>query len=140
MATIAHLTEHLAAEALPVLVVDDLEINLKVARKQMENLGVACEVTSDPEHALNLMKAGGYAAALVDKEMPGLDGLELTRRFRDWEGDRPVPFPIVGISGHVSPEDREACLRAGMTAYLTKPVSIEDLRATLTAVKALPAE
>ncbi len=134
---IAQLTALERRERLPVLVVDDVEINLHVARKQLENLGVACESTSDPAAALEMMKEDRFSAVLVDKEMPDFDGVQLTRKFREWENGRTQELPIIGVSGHLSKEDRDECIAAGMTAYLTKPVKIQDLEAALVSIKVM---
>lgn len=122
-----------ARDRRPVLVVDDVAVNLNVARKQLESLGIACETCDSADEALIRMKSGGYAAVLLDREMPDLDGLELTRRLRTWEDEQAVeaPLPVIGMSGHIEKSERDACLAAGMNGYLTKPVAIEDLQAAV---------
>lgn len=71
-------------------------------------------------------------AVLMDIEMPGMDGIEATRRIRAGEaGQAAALVPIVALTAHVLPEYREKTLQAGMNAYLAKPLSFEELTRTL---------
>jgi CheY-like chemotaxis protein len=62
--------------------------------------------------------------------MPGMDGLEATRRIRRLPTRRST-VPILGLTASVSKEDRDCCIEAGMSDFLTKPLSLEALRAAL---------
>ncbi len=117
-------------------------INQKVALLLLERLGYAADVAADGEEALAALRRQRYDVILMDVQMPGMDGLEATRRIRDeWPAEeRPR---IIAVTANALREDREACLAAGMDDYLSKPVLLEDLRAALcrgaeTAVPAPP--
>lgn len=65
---------------------------------------------------------------LMDCEMPILDGLEATRKIRDWEKNhQQAPIPIIALTAHALPEYKERCLAVGMTDYLSKPLLLEQL-------------
>ncbi|PYQ61497.1 MAG: hypothetical protein DMF53_15010 [Acidobacteria bacterium] len=99
-------------------------------------------MVADGEETLAALRRQRYDVILMDVQMPGMDGLEATRRIRDeWQAaERPR---IIAMTANVLREDRETCLAAGMDDYLSKPVLLEDLRLVLsrgvrTAVPAPP--
>ncbi|HSS77552.1 MAG TPA: ATP-binding protein, partial [Thermoanaerobaculia bacterium] len=115
---------------LRILVAEDNVINQKVALLLLQQLGLAADLAADGEEALAALRRQRYDVILMDVQMPGMDGLEATRRIRDeWplEG-RPR---IIAVTANALREDRETCLAAGMDDYLSKPVLLEDLRAAL---------
>ena len=70
-----------------------------------------------------------WAAVLMDLEMPGIDGLETTRRIRRLLQDQPLP--IIALTANVRPEDRAASAEAGVDDFLAKPVRQDELRVCL---------
>jgi CheY-like chemotaxis protein len=78
--------------------------------------------------ACEKFKAGHYDLVLMDRQMPVMDGLTATRTIRAWEqeNDRP-PTPIIALTASALKGDREKCLAAGCTAFLTKPIKQEVL-------------
>ena len=67
----------------------------------------------------------------MDCLMPGMDGFEVTQRLRGAEqGERRTP--VIGLTAHASAEVRDACLKAGMDDFLSKPYSLDELRAVVT--------
>ena len=75
-----------------------------------------------------MFAAGHYDLVLMDRQMPVMDGLTATRKIRAWEqaNDRP-PTPIIALTASALKGDREMCLAAGCTAFLTKPIKQEVL-------------
>jgi CheY-like chemotaxis protein len=67
----------------------------------------------------------------MDVQMPELDGLEATARVREREKTTGKHIPIIAMTAHAMMGDRERCLQAGMDAYISKPLSVKDLVATI---------
>jgi len=115
-----------APRGLEVLVVDDSEVNLMLARSQLERLGHRPTTVDSGEACLELLSRAGFDIILMDWHMPHLDGLETTARIRASEQpDRRTP--IVATTASVMAGDRARCIDAGMDDYLPKPVSLADL-------------
>jgi CheY-like chemotaxis protein len=115
-----------------VLVVEDHPVNREVLVLQLKQLGIAADSAENGVDALAAWARGRYAAVLADVHMPHMDGYELARRLRAAEADRGAGrTPIVAVTANAIKGEEERCLASGMDAYLVKPVSIEQLRATL---------
>jgi signal transduction histidine kinase/ActR/RegA family two-component response regulator len=111
-----------------VLVVDDSPVNALVACGMLERFGLSAEVAEDGEQALQRLRAGAYDAVLMDCQMPGIDGYEVTRRWRAEEaqaGRRRLP--VIAVTANAVAGDREQCLAAGMDDYLAKPFDQNEL-------------
>ncbi len=122
-----------ASSGLPplrILVTEDNVVNQKVALLLLQRLGYAADVADDGEKTLAALRRQRYDVILMDIQMPGMDGIETTRRIRDeWPaGERPR---IIAVTANAMREDREACLSAGMDDYLSKPILLKDLSAVL---------
>lgn len=115
--------------AATVLVVDDNEVNREVLAEMLRRLGHSVTAAADGEQALSLATSAPFEAIFMDVQLPGMDGLEVTRRIR--AGGSSVP--VVGITAHTSRHDRDLCLAAGMNTMLTKPVTAAQLQAVLDA-------
>jgi CheY-like chemotaxis protein len=116
--------------SLSVLVVDDLPTNRTVARHMLQSLGVQVREASTGEEALAEIERMRPDLVLLDRHMPGVDGLEVARRVRMTDGQ----LPIVALSASAMAEDREACLKAGMDLFLPKPLRMDVLRKLLSQV------
>ena len=112
-----------------VLVAEDNEIAAKVLTTFLRKMGLEYTRARDGEEALEEALGGGYDIAIVDLRMPGLDGMELARRYRRLAPDRHLP--IVALTANASEDVKQQCLDAGMDGFLSKPVSPETLRQTL---------
>lgn len=120
-----------------VLVVDDSTINRHLVRLYLEEAPVVLEEARNGREALERFVAGAYDCVIMDTIMPVMDGLEATRRIRAHEAGRGLPpTPIVGLSGRALDADEVACLEAGCTLFLRKPVRKAMLLAAL--AKILP--
>jgi signal transduction histidine kinase/CheY-like chemotaxis protein len=115
-----------------VLVVDDNSVNRRILARQIELAGASTDTAAGGEEALELMCRNRYDLVLADLQMPGMDGFELAGQIRARETAEHLPrIPILAITASAL-EDHEAKTRAaGMDGLITKPVGIEQLRATL---------
>jgi signal transduction histidine kinase/ActR/RegA family two-component response regulator len=120
--------------SLPVLVVDDNAINLKVACSLVEKAGYRTEVAENGQEALELVQARPFLMVLMDCHMPVMDGFAATERIRGLDGDVSMT-PIVALTASAMPEELEACKRSGMNECLSKPVSLAALKAVLQRVE-----
>jgi CheY-like chemotaxis protein len=109
-----------------VLIVDDNEMNRLVLAEMLTTLGGRVTLASSGEQALERAREAPFDLIFMDSEMPGMDGFETTRRLREAQGDAPRT-PIVGLSGHVTPEHRRRGLEAGLDDYLAKPIQLGTL-------------
>jgi len=113
-----------------ILIVDDNDINQFVAVEQVEQAGFEADVAGNGAQAVELAKAGKYAAILMDCQMPIMDGYAATRAIREWEGDR-VHTPIIALTAHAMAGERDKVLAAGMDDYLSKPLRPHSLERML---------
>ena len=114
-----------------VLVAEDNPTNQDVIRRQLNLLGYACEIASDGEEALAMCRSKDYGILLTDCHMPNRDGYDLTRAIRVDEKASGHRLPIVAITANAMQGEAERCLRVGMDDYLSKPIEMTRLRATL---------
>lgn len=119
-----------ALSALRILVVEDQEINRLVARSQLQQIG--CQAPDEVDTglaALDCLRQKAYDLVLMDVQMPGMDGLETTRQLRLLAlATQPL---VIAMTANAFPEDRAACLAAGMDRFLSKPVQLDRLRELL---------
>lgn len=114
---------------LKVLIADDNEANGRIFKSFLESRGCQVEVALDGQAAVDLVMRWGPDVVLMDVQMPRMDGLQATRVIRERHAD--AQLPIIAVTAVAMPGDRERCLEAGMTAYLSKPVRLRDLQATI---------
>jgi CheY-like chemotaxis protein len=112
-----------------VLVVEDDLVNQRVVGLMLQRLGLEYHIVADGPSALSIVESSEWDLVLMDLQLPGIDGMETTRRARLLLGDRSLP--IVALTANARAEDRAACLMAGMDDFLAKPVRTEALRETL---------
>jgi two-component system sensor histidine kinase/response regulator len=114
-----------------ILVVDDNEVNRKIARRQLEQKGFLVETANDGREAVEAAAKVPYDLIFMDWMMPEMDGFEATRRIREREKGMGHRVPIVAMTARAMEGDRELCMEPGMDDYLTKPVRFEELDAVL---------
>jgi len=113
-----------------VLLVDDNPMNLQVAKAMLERLEITVDTATGGEEALARLGENIYRAVLMDEQMPGMDGLEATRRIRQRSGDdREVP--VIALTANADSQSEQRCLDAGMNGFLSKPVRRKQLRTVL---------
>jgi signal transduction histidine kinase/ActR/RegA family two-component response regulator len=115
-----------------VLVVDDHPVNRDVLVRQLDLLGIAADAADDGVAAFKAWSRGGYTAVLADLHMPEMDGYELARRIRDAEaGAGDTRTPLIAVTANALKGEEQRCLAIGMDAYITKPIGMDKLQATL---------
>jgi CheY-like chemotaxis protein len=117
-----------------VLLAEDNPVNREVAVAMLASLGVTVDTVDNGSDAHRLARERRYDAILMDLQMPGLDGLEATRRIRAdalpaRDGRRDVP--IIALTANAMTGDRDRCLAAGMDDHLPKPFARANLEAAL---------
>lgn len=121
-------------EGTKILVVEDNSYLQVVVGKVLHRLGCLVDRAENGKEAVELQAANNYSLILMDCQMPVMDGFEATRRIREREKDSSIRTPIVAMTASIRQSDREACMRAGMDDFLSKPVTIEKLESVLTSL------
>ncbi|MFN8059033.1 MAG: ATP-binding protein [Vicinamibacterales bacterium] len=123
---------------LRILVAEDNVVNQRLARLVLERLGCTVSMASDGRQAVDAIVRGssetngGFDLVLMDCQMPDLDGFAATAAIRQWEREHDRrPLPIIALTASALASDAERCMASGMTAYLSKPLSVEALRSTI---------
>jgi signal transduction histidine kinase/CheY-like chemotaxis protein/streptogramin lyase len=116
---------------LRVLVIDDDAINQTVAKHLLLHLGHCPTILSSGGQAIGSLAAGEFDVVLMDLRMPDMDGMQATRRIRQWESGRHKRIRILAMSADLTPEILQQCERAGMDGGISKPVQLEKLRRIL---------
>lgn len=120
---------------LHVLLVEDNMINQEVMIAILKNLKINLSVANDGLDALTILarnQSATFDLILMDCQMPNLDGYEATRRIRAGDaGEQINKIPIVALTANTMNSERERCLEAGMSEYLTKPIDIDALKSIL---------
>ena len=121
--------------ALNILLVEDHPINQMLAVRMLERGGHRVTVAGSGLEGVQRWRELRPDVVLMDLQMPVMDGLEATRRIREAEASGQLPrTPIIAMTANAFAEDRQACLAAGMDAYLSKPAKAEALYAALSDV------
>ncbi len=107
--------------AVRILLAEDNAVNRSVVLGMLQKLGLTADEAVDGEEALAALRTHRYDLALMDCRMPKMDGYEVTRRLRSTEGEN-RHIPVVAVTAYAMKDDREKCLRAGMSDYLGKPI------------------
>ena len=116
-------------ERLRVLVVEDVQANQMLLQYALEKAGHEVNIAADGRRALELAADANFDLVLMDVQLPEMDGYQATAALRDLPGH--AQTPIVALTAHAMPGDRERCLAAGMDDYLAKPIDLRELAAVL---------
>ena len=109
----------------PILIVDDTPVNLKLTRILLVNEGYRVQTAASAEEALDLLRSYHPALVLADIQLPGMDGLEMTRRIKSDEHTRDVI--VVALTAFAMKGDEQKALEAGCDGYITKPIDTRTL-------------
>jgi two-component system sensor histidine kinase/response regulator len=114
-----------------ILLADDDAVNRLLAATQLELLGYQVAEARSGEEVLAALARESFDLVLMDCQMPGLDGYATTRRLRQGEQGTGRRTPVVAVTAHALPGERERCLASGMDDYLPKPYRLEELGAVV---------
>jgi CheY-like chemotaxis protein len=114
---------------LRLLLAEDNYINQRMMLHALEKYGCQVQVAQNGREALELAQKHKYDAILMDCQMPEMDGYRATTEIRRAERERRTP--IIALTAHALPGDREKCIASGMDDFLPKPVEFEQLVRTL---------
>lgn len=112
-----------------VLLTEDTKVNQLVATKMLGKLGMLVDVANNGDEALQWLEKNTYDVVLMDVQMPVMNGLEATRLIR--QNPKYVTLPIFAMSAGVTLDEQEACDAAGMTGFISKPISSAELTSKL---------
>ena len=119
-----------------ILLVEDNELNRDMLSRRLGRKGFEVEVAVDGRAGLERALAGGFDLVLMDMSLPELDGWEATRQIR--ADPRGATVPILALTAHAMPGDREKSLAAGCTDYDSKPVEFDRLLGKINALLDAP--
>ena len=119
--------DSIKSSVLSILVVDDDELNQRMMRLLLKRDGHLVECVSNGLEALNAVKSKSYDMILMDLQMPVMDGVDASRRIREWEGANAHTF-IVALTASYLPERGRELFEAGIDNYMAKPFDVEHLR------------
>ena len=115
-----------------ILYVEDNEDNVYMLTRRLERAGFEVVVASDGEKGVAVARAERPDLILMDLSLPVLDGWEATRRLKSAKDTRAIP--VIALSAHAMPGDREKALKAGCDDYDSKPISMPSLLAKIRAL------
>lgn len=115
-----------------ILLVEDNELNQRVAKTMLQDMGHTLDIAATGYRALELFGKKNYDLVFIDIGLPDIDGVMVAERMRQQEKlTSRKHTPIVAMTAHVREEDKTNCLRAGMDDFLSKPVMMNTLKTTL---------
>jgi len=111
-----------------VLVAEDNEINQKLIKRTLEDLGLTITIVPNGLQALERRKSGNFDMIFMDIAMPVMDGIEATHKILEYEEKEHVPhIPIIAITANALKGDRERFMKEGLDEYITKPIKKENI-------------
>ncbi|MCE9644662.1 MAG: GAF domain-containing protein [Chloroflexi bacterium] len=117
--------EMAAQHPLRILLAEDNAVNQKLAVRLLQQMGYRADIASNGIEAIESVERQTYDVILMDVQMPDMDGLEATRQIvARWPDTHPY---VIGLTANAMQGDREMCIAAGMSDYLTKPIRVNEL-------------
>jgi PAS domain S-box-containing protein len=119
---------------LRVLVAEDNPVNRKLVTTLLRKRGHMVKAVENGREAVETIRSQAgtpFEVVLLDLQMPEMGGLEAAGVIREQEGEGPRRLPLIALTAHAMPGDRDRCLEAGMDGYLSKPIDVDELVATV---------
>jgi signal transduction histidine kinase/DNA-binding response OmpR family regulator len=121
-----------ATPGLRILLAEDNVVNQALAKRLLEKMGHTIVIATNGSEALAaVLEMESFDAALMDVQMPQMDGFEATQAIRETEQTSGNHLPIIALTAHAMKGDEERCLAAGMDGYISKPIRAAELLAVL---------
>jgi CheY-like chemotaxis protein/HPt (histidine-containing phosphotransfer) domain-containing protein/anti-sigma regulatory factor (Ser/Thr protein kinase) len=120
-----------APRALRILLAEDNAVNEQLTVALLARRGHGVTVAHNGRQALEALERESFDLVLMDLQMPEMGGLEAVARIREREAGTDMHLPVIALTAHAMPRDRERCLAAGMDGYLAKPVRAAELYAAI---------
>ena len=112
-----------------ILLAEDVEINQIIAEELLTSMGYVVDIANNGQEALDMLKSNTYQIVLMDLQMPVMDGLAAVRKIREMSVYNDLP--IIAVTAHSLPADKEKSLVNGMNDHITKPLDPEVLSSTI---------
>jgi two-component system sensor histidine kinase/response regulator len=112
---------------LNILIAEDTRANQKVVEQILKRRGHQSVIANNGQEAIDKHMSGQFDLILMDIQMPVLDGLTATRMIRNMPDSAKSNIPIIALTAHAMPGDKDKCLKAGANEYLTKPIDTFEL-------------
>jgi PAS domain S-box-containing protein len=116
---------------LRILVAEDNLVNQELVKLLLKQRGHEVKIAANGREAVDLFQKQRYDALIMDVQMPVMGGFEATAAIREIERTSGGHIPIVAVTAHAMPSDRQKALQAGMDAHLPKPIQAQDLYNTI---------
>ena len=120
-----------AKEKYIILLVEDNEVNQKLAFFLLTKLGYQVDIANNGIEALKKIEEKEYSIILMDMLMPEMDGIEASKKIREKEKLTNKHIPIIALTANAFAEDKEKCIEAGMDDFISKPIKKEELHEKL---------
>ena len=118
-----------------VLVAEDNIVNQKVITSMLKKIGITADIANNGSEAIDALSnpEHAYQLVLMDCQMPEVDGYAATRQLRrlEKESEQSTRIPIIAMTAHALPGDREKCIDAGMDDYITKPINLNIVKTVI---------
>ena len=118
---------HFIAPEAKILIVDDNEMNLKVAKGLLEPFKMQMDFARDGKEALEMVQENSYDLVFMDHMMPVMDGIESVREIRKLEGEAYQNLPVVALSANATAEAKEMFLKEHMNDFVAKPIKLKEI-------------
>lgn len=118
---------------LKILVADDSQVNQKVVERILDQAGYQAHIVSDGDEALDMLEQNDYDLAILDLHMPSVGGIEIAK-IHNFSHNEESRVPIIILTANATPEAKQACHDARVSAFLTKPIVSQRLLSTISTV------